>query len=79
MSQNDSNENGNMGFYDNLRTHREHAGLSKNKLAGAAGISTDLITKAEKHQPCQRVKLVELVKALGKDPGKEITPASRFG
>jgi ribosome-binding protein aMBF1 (putative translation factor) len=72
-------QNENMGYYDNLRTHREHAGLSKNKLAAAANVGVDLITKAEKHQPCQRVKLVALVKALGKDPDQEITLKSRFG
>lgn len=78
----ESSGNGAEFYFPNLKTLRRSAALSMNKLSQLAGVSRDLISSLEKHQPHTMVKVMAVFNALKKhhpgiDPDKEITGRRR--
>lgn len=78
-----------MPYFDNLKTKREIAGLSKAKLSALSGVDRGTISKAEKHHEVRADRLYPLLDALNEsyfnksgsvlDRDVEITSKSKFG
>jgi DNA-binding XRE family transcriptional regulator len=76
-------------YIDDLKTLRVGAALSRPKLARAAQLHEDTITRIEKRKPCRQQTCIAVVTALnslhyggnGKtlDPNRVVTSRSRFG
>jgi transcriptional regulator with XRE-family HTH domain len=53
-----------MAYFRNLRKLRVAAGMSQNRLASRAGVSRDLVSKAEQGGDCTEEKLNALLNTL---------------
>ena len=76
-------------YFDDQRTFRERAGVTRSLLAREADVDRGTVTRSEKHHPCTKESLVRIINGLNKlyyqnngtgiDPDKVLSERSRYG